>query len=48
MIYSDGTREWFFHGELHREKNQPAVIWGDGRKEWFWYGEKYEPTSKID
>jgi hypothetical protein len=36
--YTDGTKEWYKEGKLHRE-NGPAIEWADGRKEWWINGE---------
>ena len=32
-VCSNGTKEWFFHGQFHRE-NGPAVEYSDGTKCW--------------
>ena len=34
IIYSDGTREWYKHGKLHRDFD-PAIIHANGRLEWY-------------
>ena len=36
--YSNGTKEWYLNGELHREDG-PAVEHLDGTKEWYLNGE---------
>lgn len=36
-IFSDGTKEWYLNGELHREDG-PAIEWTDGRKAWYLNG----------
>lgn len=32
--YSNGTKQWFKNGLVHRE-NGPAVEWENGNKEWW-------------
>ncbi len=38
-VYTDGYKEWFLNGKLHREDG-PAVEWADGDKAWFLNGEE--------
>ena len=38
-VYSDGTKEWFLNGELHREDG-PACEWPNGSKSWFLEGKE--------
>jgi len=36
-FYSDGTKQWFLNGNLHRQ-DVPAHIGRDGEKQWFLNG----------
>ena len=36
-----GNREWYFHGKLHRDNDQPAYISARGDREWYKYGERH-------
>ena len=38
MVYADGTKVWFRHGEIHREDG-PAAEYADGSGVWFRHGE---------
>jgi len=33
-LKEDGTQEWRMNGRLHRDNDQPAVIYPDGTQEW--------------
>jgi hypothetical protein len=33
-VYTNGTKDWFLNGKLHREDG-PAIEWSNGDK--FWY-----------
>jgi hypothetical protein len=35
--YANGSKEWYFNGELHRE-DDPAIVWTDGSKFWYFNG----------
>ena len=37
-VAEDGTKHWYFNGELHREDG-PAVEWANGFKAWYRNGE---------
>ena len=39
--YKDGTKEWYKHGELHRDDDFPAVEDADGNKEWYKNGKRH-------
>jgi len=39
-VYSNGTKEWFLHGKLHREDG-PAVEYVDGDKYWYLNGTSF-------
>ena len=39
-VDSDGTKDWYLHGELHREDG-PAVERSDGSKFWYLNGKKH-------
>ena len=36
-----GTKMYYKDGELHRDGDEPAVIWSDGYKEYFKNGERH-------
>ena len=47
-VYSDGYKEWYLNGKLHREDG-PAVEWVNGYKEWRLDGLKYtEDHYKLE
>jgi len=35
MISSNGTEQWFIKDKLHREGDEPAVIFKNGNKAWY-------------
>ena len=37
-VWSDGTKEWYLNGKLHREDG-PAIEYADGSKEWWLNGD---------
>jgi len=39
-VDSDGTKDWYLHGELHREDG-PAVERSDGSKFWYLHGKSH-------
>ncbi len=39
-VYTDGYKEWFLNGKLHREDG-PAVEWADGDKYWYLNGKRH-------
>ena len=39
-VYSDGTKEWYLNGELHREDG-PAIELSNGTKEWYLNGKRH-------
>lgn len=39
--YPNGTKEWYFYGQLHRIKN-PAVIHSNGDQEWWYMGLRHK------
>jgi hypothetical protein len=39
-IRSDGSKEWYLNGQLHREDG-PAVEWPDGEKHWYLNGQHH-------
>ena len=45
--FSDGTKEWWLNGKLHREKG-PAIECTNGRKEWYWHDKKVEVNSQEE
>ena len=36
-VDTDGTKEWYFNGTLHREDG-PAIEWANGDKYWYLHG----------
>ena len=45
--YSNGTKEWYLNGELHRE-DVPAYEHLDGYKEWWLNGKPIHPETLVD
>ena len=41
---SDGTKEWYLHGKLHRE-GAPAIEWANGTKEWYINGKRHREDA---
>ncbi|RTK97791.1 MAG: hypothetical protein EKK64_00890 [Neisseriaceae bacterium] len=39
--YSNGTKEWHWDNEFHRECDQPAVVYPNGDKEWWYHGKRH-------
>lgn len=40
---TNGTQEWYLQGRLHREDDQPAVIYTNNHMEWYVNGRQYVP-----
>ena len=40
-IWSDGTREWLKNGKLHRDGDEPAIIYPSGTREWYRDGKRH-------
>lgn len=39
LIFGCGDKEWYKHGQLHRDNDLPAVIWNNGKDlRWFQNG----------
>jgi hypothetical protein len=36
---------WYTNGQLHRDGDQPAIIYRDGSKSWYKNGEKYRDSD---
>jgi hypothetical protein len=45
VVWVDGAKEWWVHGQRHRDCDLPAVVWPDGRQEWWVNG---NPQSNLD
>ncbi len=47
VIWSDGTQEWYWHGELHRESKYdlPSIIYISGTLMWYCHGERHRDTK---
>ena len=47
VIHNNGTKKWFNKdGQLHRDGDQPAVIWADGTRLWYRDGGLYRDHDK--
>jgi hypothetical protein len=42
----NGTRYWLKNGEIHRDGDEPAVIWADGTRDWYKNGQ-WVPAPKL-
>ena len=40
VVYRDGAQEWLYKGQLHRENDQPAIVYVDGTQWWYKWGVK--------
>ena len=38
VIDADGSRQWYYMGDLHRDSDQPAVITANGSRMWYFRG----------
>jgi hypothetical protein len=45
IIYVNGSKFWYQHGELHRDNDQPAAIYSNGRKSWYQNGERHRDND---
>ncbi len=46
IIYSDGSREWYWRGMRHRnEYDMPAIICADGTQRWYRYGKRHRDND---
>ena len=43
IIDENGTELHYLDGKLHRDGDQPAVIYKNGRKKWYRHGVEYFP-----
>lgn len=42
ILHTNGTREWRYQGQLHRENDMPAVVYAYGlRSEWWYLGQRH-------
>ena len=39
--YANGTKEWRFNGNLHRDNDLPAIEYANGDKEWWCLGKRH-------
>src|SRR5205823_13259831 len=39
QIDTNGTKRWYYHCQLHRDNDLPAIVWADGDQEWWSRGE---------
>lgn len=48
--YSEGITSHFRDGVLHRDNDQPAVVWDDGSREWWVHGKRlrWNPTHPTE
>ena len=42
----DGTAEWRRNGKLHRDGDEPAVVYGNGTKVWYKDGKKHRDGDR--
>ena len=40
-----GNKEWYYHGELHRDNDLPALISTRGDKEWYQHGKRHRDNG---
>jgi hypothetical protein len=45
VINANGTKKWYQNDLLHRDNDQPAVIYANGAKEWYKNGKEYVPEG---
>ncbi|RTK95519.1 MAG: hypothetical protein EKK64_06770 [Neisseriaceae bacterium] len=41
VVFDNGTKEWYFDGKLHREKDKPAIEYSNGDKEYWFHGARH-------
>ena len=46
LIYPEGSKEWWVHGQLHREGG-PAVELVNGKREWWLRGVEQRPPAEY-
>jgi hypothetical protein len=46
VISDDGTQRWYQNGKLHRDDDQPAVIYANGRCDWYQDGKLHRDGDK--
>jgi hypothetical protein len=46
VVYTDGTKTWYFHGETHRDDDKPAYMGSNGDKIWFQFGKRYRKGNQ--
>ena len=45
QLYNDGEQQWYVHGKLHRDNDQPAIIYANGRREWYQQGQLHRDNG---
>jgi hypothetical protein len=40
IVDSDGSKNWYLNGVLHREDG-PALDWNNGYKSWYFHGKRH-------
>ena len=43
--YPDRT-EWKYNGKLHREHDQPAIVFSNGSKQWWYHGKRHRENDQ--
>ena len=46
-IHPNGTQEWYKEGKIHRDNDQPAVIYADGTKSWCKEGKSHREMINL-
>jgi hypothetical protein len=46
QISSDLAQRWYQHGMLHRDNDQPAIMYPTGYKEWYQYGKLHRDNDQ--
>ena len=45
--YMTGNIYWYKYGKVHRDRDQPAVIFADETKHWYWNGERHRDCDLV-
>lgn len=44
--FRNGIERWYKDGELHRDGDQPAIIYDDGSRYWYQHGQVHRDADK--
>src|SRR5436853_3626103 len=40
-----GTKRWYYHSQLHRDNDLPAIVWTNGDQSWWVRGQRHRDND---